>query len=194
MTSSNLPPKHYHPGAGCQRILDSARVLNTIGLKKGQSFLDVGCGNGYMSLAASEVVGSEGRIYAIDINAESIDMLKGEVKSRKIKNIEAIVADVTGKTPLAGESIEVCLMANVMHGFVENKEVPGVMKETSRILKYGAIIAVVDFKVDADLPRPPLNIRLSPEKVTAIITPYHYRQKQVVEVGTYHYAVIFAKE
>lgn len=192
--ASNLPPGHYHPGASTRSLLDAPKVLKAIGLKKGHSFLDAGSGSGYMSVAASDIVGSEGRVYAIDINKESIDALKEKINARSIRNTEALAADLTGKTPLADESINVCLMANVMHGFVENKEVSAVMKETTRVLKAGAILAVVDFKKLENIPGPPFPLKLSPEQMAALITPYHYLQKKVVEAGQYHYAVIFTRE
>ena len=187
-------PRFQHAGRSTQSLLDAKTVLKAIGLKTGDVFLDAGSGSGYLSLAASEIVGADGKVYAIDIDEPSIDTLKKAISDRKIKNIEAITADVTAKTPLAGESIDICLMANVLHGFVENQEVAGVLKEITRVLKTGATLAVVDFKKDASTPRPPVAIRLTPEQVAAIINPYHYQQKQVVEVGPYHYAAVFSKE
>ena len=188
---NNLPPRHHHAGGSTRSLLDAERVLKAIGLKKSDVFLDAGSGSGYLSLAASETVGSKGKVYAVDIHEPSIDTLKKEISDRKIKNIEAITADVTAKTPLADESIDICLMANVLHGFVENKEVAGVLKEITRLLKKGSVLAVVEFKKMDNIPGPPLSIKLAPDQVAAIITPYHYREKQVAEVGPYHYAAIF---
>ena len=190
----NPTPMHHHAGGSTRSLLDAERVLKAIGLKKNDSFLDAGSGSGYLSIAASEIIGNKGKVYAVDIDEPSIDTLKKEITNRRINNLTAIVADMTGKTPLAGKSIDVCLMANVLHGFAENNEVPGVMKEITRLLKAGASLAVVEFKKIADIPGPPLDIKLSPEQVAAIITPYHYRQERIVEVGTYHYAAVFTKE
>ena len=187
-------PGHHHAGGSTRSLLDAERVLTEIGLKKGDAFLDAGSGSGYLSIAASAIVGNEGQIHAVDIDETSIDTLKTEISSRKITNLTATVADVTGKTPLPGKSIDICLMANVLHGFVENQEVAGVMNELSRVLRTGATLAVVEFKKLENIPGPPLDIKLSPEQVAAIITPYHYRQQRVVEVGAYHYAAIFSKE
>ncbi|HLB27716.1 MAG TPA: methyltransferase domain-containing protein [Dehalococcoidales bacterium] len=192
--TDKLPLEHYHPGASTRSLLDAGKVLRTIGLKKGDSFLDAGCGTGYMSLAASEIVGANGEVYAVDIDKESIDSLKKEIAKKKIANLMALVADVTSKTPLESQSIDVCLMANVLHGFAANKEVPAVMKEINRVLKAGAILAVVEFKKIADIPGPPLSLKLSSEQTAAAITPYHYRQEKVAEVGRYHYAAVFTKD
>lgn len=190
----NPAPGHQHAGRSTRGLLNPERVLIEIGLKKGDTFLDAGCGDGYFSISASEIVGGEGRVYAVDIYEASIDALKREIGGREITNLKAITADITGRTLLASQSIDVCLMANVLHGFVENKEVAGALKEITRTLKTGATLAVVDFKKISNTPGPPLSIRMTPEEVAAIITPYHYQKKQVIEVGPYHYAAVFSKE
>ncbi len=186
-------PRHEHSGMSC-RGLRNPEIIRATDLKKGDSFLDVGCGEGHFSIAASESVGSKGRVYAVDIDEKAIITLKKEIAQKSITNIEAFTADITNNTPLASESIDVCLMANVLHGFVANKEVEGTLREITRVLKAGATLAVVDFKKISNTPGPPLSIRMTPEEVAAIITPYHYQQKSVIEVGPYHYAVIASKE
>ena len=72
-------------------------------------------------------VGSDGKVFAVDVYPDSIDIVKNEIKKRNIKNIEAIVADITKKLPLNENSIDLALMANVLHGFVDGGEVDQVM-------------------------------------------------------------------
>jgi len=43
-------------------------TLTRLGLKKGVTFVDLGCGYGTFTLAASSIVGSEGHVYAVDIS------------------------------------------------------------------------------------------------------------------------------
>ena len=138
--------KHFHHGRSSKEILDSNRVLSTIRLKKGDTFLDAGCGDGYMSIAASEIVGDEGKVYAVDVWEEPINIFKEKIESENIKNIEASVADITQKIPVDDESIDTLYMGNVLHGFVENNEVKNVMKEIKRVIKQGGSFAVVEFK------------------------------------------------
>ena len=184
----------HHAGHSTQTLLDAKEVLKAIGIKKGDVFLDAGSGSGYLSIAASEIVGEKGKVYAFDIDKSSIDFLNKEIGDRKLKNIEAIVADMTDKTPLSTHSVDICLVANVLHGFVENQETAGVMIEITRVLKFGGTLAIVEFKKIRDIPGPPLAIKLSPQQTAAVITPYRYRQTQVVEIGRYHYVSLFIKK
>ena len=186
--------KHVHHGRSTKEILDPNRVLSAIGLKKGDTFLDAGSGDGYMSLAASKIIGDEGKIYAVDAWEESINTFKEEIKKENIKNIETIVADIIQKIPIADESVDILYMGNVLHGFVENNEVEPVMKEIQRVIKEGGSFAVVEFKKIENSPGPPLHVRITPEEVEEIVKPYGFIVKEVEDVGTYHYAVISAKE
>ena len=186
--------KHFHHGRSSKEILDANRVLDTIGIKKGDIFLDAGCGDGYMSLAASKIVGEEGKVYAVDVWEESINAFKEKIESENIKNIEADVADITRKIPVDDDSIDILYMGNVLHGFVENNEVESVMKEIQRVIKQGGSFAVVEFKKEESTHGPPLHVRITPEDVEKIVKNYGFIVKEVEDVGTYHYAIISAKK
>lgn len=186
--------KHFHHGRSSKEILDSTRVLNTTELKKGDTFLDAGCGDGYMSVAASEIVGDEGKVYAVDVWEESINVFKEKIESENIKNIEASVADITQKIPVDDESIDVLYMGNVLHGFIENNEVENVMKEIKRVIKQGGSFAVVEFKKEESTHGPPLHVRITPEEVEEVVKNYGFAVNKVEEVGTYHYAIILVKK
>ena len=190
----NNRQEHVHFGRSSRALLDPAKVLMRIGLKSDDTFLDAGSGDGYMSLGASEIVGNEGKVFAVDAYEEAIVDFKKEIALRKIGNIQAFAADITKKTMLGAASIDVCLLANILHGFVANNEVEGALTEIGRVLKTGGILAVVEFKKIPDSPGPPLEIKLAPEDVAKVVTPYEFLQDRVTEVGPYHYAVIFVKK
>ena len=187
----NSPQGHHHAGKSSKAYLNAERVLQETGLKSGDKFLDVGCGEGYFSIAASKIVGNKGKVYAIDSYEESIVVLKQQIHRENIGNIEAIVADVTQKMPLPKAIIDVCLMANVMHGFLANGEVPSVMTEIARVMKVGSTLAVVEFQKVAGPPGPPISIRMTPEELEDLISGYGFKKNKVVEVGPIHYAAMF---
>ncbi len=168
-------------------------MLKELGIRIGSSFLDAGCGEGSFSLPASKMVGNKGRVYAIDISEEAVNLLKEEIEKRNIQNIEVFLADIGKNIPVENETIDVCLMANVLHGFVANKEVESILKGIFRVLKPDGMLGVVDFKKIEGPPGPPMSIRMTPEEVEEIISRYGFKKRKEVEVGKYHYAVIFNK-
>jgi len=42
------------------------KVLERIGIRKGQTVLDFGCGSGIYTIAVARIVGEQGRVYALD--------------------------------------------------------------------------------------------------------------------------------
>ena len=189
--SDNPPQGHRHAGMSSKAFLNAERVLQETGLKAGDIFLDVGCGEGHFSIAASKIVGSKGRVYALDSYEKSIAALKDQIRTEDIKNIEAILADVTRKMPLPDAIVDVCLMANVMHGFLANGEVHDVMTGVARVMKAGSTLAVVEFRKIDGPPGPPISIRMTPKELEALISGYGFKKNRVVEVGPIHYAAMF---
>jgi ubiquinone/menaquinone biosynthesis C-methylase UbiE len=189
--TKKLHKKHEHSGKSSKKILNAKKVIGMIGLEKGGSFLDVGCGDGYFSLEASKMVGKEGKVYALDVDDIGISSLRNEVSKKNIQNIEPIIADITGKIPLNDGIIDVCFMANVIHGFVENNEVENVFREVNRVLKPNGKIAVVEFKKNLGIAGPPRSIRLSPEELEKALGTHGFRKDKVVKAGFFNYLAIF---
>lgn len=134
-------------------------------------------------------MGENGKVYAIDVYSESVANIKKEVQEKGIKNLEVILADLTEKIPLDDNSIDLCVMANVLHGFAENDEVEEVMKEISRVIRPEGVFAVVEFKKMEGPPGPPFDIKLAPQYVEDILAQYGFEPVSTSEVGQYHYLV-----
>jgi ubiquinone/menaquinone biosynthesis C-methylase UbiE len=180
---------HMHHGKTSKNILSAGEVLKATELKLGDNFLDAGCGDGYISLEASSIVGDKGSVYALDVYPESIETVKKEIKTRNLGNMEAILADITKIIPLNTEIIDVVLMANVLHGFVAEREVEEVMNNISRVLKPGGVFAVVEFrKIEGNI-GPPYDVKVSPEDVFNILLEHGFDISDTQLVGKYHYIV-----
>jgi len=174
-------------------LVDSQAVLRMLGLRLGDSFLDLACGRGAYALAAAPGVGEEGRIYAFDLWPEGIELLKREASARGLRSIRAVVTDAAGKLPLEDASIDVCLVATVLHDFVEEGNHASVLKEVVRVLKPGGRLAVIEFMPIDGPPGPPRSIRLAPDDVLRILEPYGFVQKEEGKAGAYNYTMTFSR-
>ena len=74
-----------------QRALEAWR---SAGIGPGQTVLDVGCGPGYASLDLAELVGSSGRVVAIDKSERFLRALDVVCRERRIDNITTYPADL----------------------------------------------------------------------------------------------------
>ncbi len=109
------------------------------GIKAGSHILDYGCGSGFCTFPAAEIVGSQGMIYALDIHPSAIKIIEKKIKKHKLKNIQPILTE--NGTGLPNESIDIVLLFNVIF-MIKNQE--SVINELHRILKKGGIISVVN--------------------------------------------------
>ena len=175
-------------------LIDVDKFFKELDLQKGISFLDVACGRGAYCLAASEIVGEKGRVYGVDLWEEGIELLKAAADEKGIGNINAFVSNAGEHIPVADHSIDVCLMATVLHDFVEDQIEKEVLDEIVRVIKSGGILAIMEFmKIDGP-PGPPRHIRLSPEQVEDMLTPFGFMQEGIVDVGPYNYLMLFKKD
>jgi ubiquinone/menaquinone biosynthesis C-methylase UbiE len=184
---------HHHAGKSSRFFMEAEPVLDLLGISKGSTFLDAGCGDGFFTIAASSFVGAEGKIFAVDIFDEALDALRAELKDRKIGNVEVIKANLTKELPVEEGSVDFCLMANLLHGFVENREEEEVFRSLNRVLKKGGALAVVEFK-KVESHGPPLEVRLTPEETEAVVEMFDYKRRLKRDVGEFHYAMRFIKK
>ena len=60
------------------------RLLTAIVLEAGERVLDVGCGNGAISLEAARAVGPGGRVTGLDLSAPMLDVARGRAEEQGI--------------------------------------------------------------------------------------------------------------
>lgn len=183
---------HRHHGKTSRDILGAEEILNVINLKPGDKFLDAGCGDGYVSIEASKLVGSDGKIFALDVYPESIEGVTREIKEMGIENLEPILADVTDSIPLDDDSVDAVLMSNVLHGFGD-EELEVVLKNINRVIKKDGVFAVVEFRKVQSERGPPFDVRLHPSDVSEILTKHGYKVVKSEEIATLHYIVLGRK-
>jgi ubiquinone/menaquinone biosynthesis C-methylase UbiE len=183
------------PGAGKSSfdLIEPEKLLGALQLPKDITFLDLGCGAGNYTLAVAEVLGKHGVVVALDLWQPGLETLEERVAAGGHKNIQALLADISKIVPLGDESVDVCLLATVLHDLVEFAAADGALKEARRVLKPGGTLAVVEFDKVAGPPGPPLKIRLTPEEVENLVTPHGFQKTRTARVGPYNYLIIFTK-
>lgn len=168
-------------------------LFEELNLKKGCTFLDMACGPGEYSIAASKHVGDAGLVYAVDLWEEAIDALSKKVSALGLKNIRMMVGNVSQPLPIAAGAVDVCLIATVLHDFVQEGVAEKALEEAARVLKPKGLLAIVEFKKIEGPPGPPMRIRLSAEEVERWVLPHGFISLRGRSVGPYNYLVIFEK-
>jgi ubiquinone/menaquinone biosynthesis C-methylase UbiE len=175
---------HHHRGKSSERHLHKELILQALNIQPGQTILDAGCGNGYMAKIFSEKVTPAGKVYALDPDADRIEVLKKETQG---SNIEALVGDITKLTRISPSSLDLLYISAVVHGFSREK-MKDLSAEAQRLLKPKAILAIVEIDKKETPFGPPLNIRYSPEELQEIVP---LAPLQTVRAGEHFYMQIF---
>ena len=176
--------EHHHRGKSSENLLDKALILDTLRIMSGETILDAGCGDGYMSKAFSRALNNTGMVYALDPDEASIAVLKNESEGTRIR---ALVGDITTTTPLEDSSVDLVYLSTVFHGF-SPKQIEGFRNEVTRILKPQARLAIVEIDKRSTPFGPPMDLRFSPGDLQRQIplTP-----SLLVRAGEYFYMQVF---
>lgn len=178
---------HHHRGKSSENLLNKEVILQELDFFPGQTILDAGCGNGYMSKEFSRLLKNTGKVYALDPDDDAIEVLAGEVKG---SNITPISEDITKTTSLQSSSIDLIYLSTVLHGF-SRSQVRGFQEEVKRLLKPNGIFAIVEIKKEPAPFGPPMDIKFSPQELKEIFTLV---PKKTVEIGQYFYMQTFEKK
>lgn len=69
------------------------RFLNAAGIEKGMKVLDIGSGAGDVALTLAEIVGNDGSVVGVDVNAEILETARSRAETAGVTNVEFIAGD-----------------------------------------------------------------------------------------------------
>ncbi|MBI4267388.1 MAG: methyltransferase domain-containing protein [Chloroflexi bacterium] len=108
-------------------------------MQDGQIFLDYGCGTGDFTVVAAKLVGTEGKVYALDCFSRQLSIVKKKSRKKGLNNVVTILSD--GTTGLSDASVDVVWMCDVFH---EVREKRALLEELRRVLKEDGELVVYD--------------------------------------------------
>ncbi|MGE4385280.1 MAG: class I SAM-dependent methyltransferase [Endomicrobiaceae bacterium] len=186
--------KHEHSGCPKRTLENPHEILVKAGIQKGKYvLLDIGTGSGYLAVISAEIMGSGSTVYALDCNKETVKILEKELSNKGIKNIFALEADAVNKFPIKRDSADICIMSNVVHGFVPNREMEKILQNLNIVLKDDGKLIILDFKKDDLSFGPPLEMRLDIKELEDILEPYGYILINSFDAGVNQYCTVFKK-
>jgi ubiquinone/menaquinone biosynthesis C-methylase UbiE len=189
-----MPPKPIAAGKSSFDLIDFATFLSTVDLSGDIVLLDVACGAGNYAIEIARHMRDRGTVQAIDLWEEGIDRLRLRAGSLRLDNIDATVGDVSKSIPLDDASVDICLMATVLHDLVEDGTHEGALQEIRRVLKPDGCLAVVEFKKMPGPPGPPEKVRLSPEDLARLLAPLGFVHGETVELSNVTYLSQFTQD
>lgn len=116
-------------------------AVNALNLKPTDVVADMGAGTGYLSFLISPLV-PEGKVLAVDIQPEMLDIIDFLKKERNITNIEPVLGGVRNPN-LPKSSVNLALMVDAYHEFAYPREM---MLGIVKALKPGGRVVLIEYR------------------------------------------------
>lgn len=122
----------------------AAVIVDHLGLQPGMAVLDVGCGPGRLTIPVGQVVGKQGFVVAMDIQAGMIERAREKARAADLQNIRFLVAGV-GEGKLGRNQFDRGLLVTVL-GEIPDRQAG--LKEIFDAIKPGGILSVTEVVFD----------------------------------------------
>jgi ubiquinone/menaquinone biosynthesis C-methylase UbiE len=165
------------------------QLLKALALKRGMVVVDMGAGSGYFSFPMAARVGPKGRILAVDIQKEMLDIIRKRMKTRKVSNIEPVLGTITDPKLPAGK-VDLILMVDVYHEFSHPWEMTAAMVKA---LKVGGKLVFVEYRLED--PEVPIKLvhKMTQKQVIREMKPHSLKHTKTIDTLPWQHVMIFEK-
>lgn len=178
---------------GGKQLINTQEVFDKVNLSTGMNVACLGCGNlGYFILPAAEVIGRDGKAYAVDIQKAVLDSVRGKARLKGLINLTYVRANLeaTGSTKIDENFLDAAFLINVLF---QNKNYGLILAEAARILKKGGKLMVIDWKKGNGLLGPAPEMRVDPELIKKLALEVKLQLEEQTEYGEYFWGLLFKK-
>lgn len=132
----------------------TSKLVAQLGIKRGDTIADIGAGTGYFSRRLATNTGPSGRVFAVEIQPEMLDLLTNQTARAGITNVVPVLGTITDPK-LPPSSVDLAILVDVYHEFDHPWEM---MQSIVRALKTGGRVVFVEFRgEDPAVPIKPLH-------------------------------------
>jgi ubiquinone/menaquinone biosynthesis C-methylase UbiE len=121
-------------------------IMTSIGLLKGQAVADVGAGTGLFTPLLADLVGSTGKVYAVDIVPKFIDHIDQKINDKGLSQVETVLSSERS-IELPANSVDMVFSSDAYHHFVFYEDM---LSSMHKALKPGGVLIIVEFDIERD--------------------------------------------
>ncbi len=168
------------------------RLLEVVPVEPGQTIADIGCGPGYYTYRFSQMVGPEGKIFAVDLNDLHITYLSNLVEKLELANIQTVLSRVDDI--LVNEPVDLAFMCSLYHVTyltMTRAEKDSFIASIQRVLKPGGALVIVDNSPSAGDQMPYHGPHIAQELIEAQLTHYGFRLESFHQIIPQRYVQVF---
>ncbi|OGL66925.1 hypothetical protein A2856_00255 [Candidatus Uhrbacteria bacterium RIFCSPHIGHO2_01_FULL_63_20] len=174
-------------------LLDPVAVLAEAGLAVGQSYADFGAGTlGHFVFPASEMVGKDGKVWAVDILKGALAGIESRMKIEGVNNVKPVWGDIERVNGVAipDGSADLVSITNITSLV---KKSPGTLNEVKRVLTPRGTLLLVDWNKDGASFGPPAARRMDPDEIQAVARQAGFALAKAFRAGPHHWGLVLKK-
>jgi len=132
----------YTLGERIRRLFeDPFERMKEVGAASGLKVADVGAGKGFFTVAAAEIVGEGGFVFAVEPDADRIRMIKRRCDAARLTNVRFLEKKAEEMSQIVSESLDLVFSMYALHHF---DSLERGLSEIRRILRPGGRFYVID--------------------------------------------------
>jgi ubiquinone/menaquinone biosynthesis C-methylase UbiE len=117
-------------------------IVEALALSRGMTVADIGAGTGLFLPAFNRAVGSEGRVYAVDISPKFLAYLRERSEREQLERVEVVEA-LEDSVELSAASVDLAFVCDTYHHF----EYPrSTLDSLYTAIRAGGSLVVLDFE------------------------------------------------
>lgn len=182
---------YYKKGGNSLLYID--KIIDVAKIKEGMRVADFGCGaHGTFVFNASEIVGNEGTVYAVDVFKGALENIDKIIKSENYKNIKTIWSNLENykATKINSMTLDLSLLINVLH---QSDKKVDILREVIRLMKKGSKLLIVDWGEGASIMGPDKNNKINKENLIIALQRLGLNVEEEFVAGKFHFGLLLKK-
>ena len=164
------------------------RVIQALELKPSEVVADIGAGTGYFTFRIAPLV-PRGRVLAVDIQQEMLDIIRRRATDLDINNVETILGSETDPN-LPEESIDLAL---IVFSYTQFSHPFEMMQNVIQAVQPGGRVVLVEYRgEDPTIPRSPLH-KISEEQARQEMEAIGLRWRETRAILPQQHFIVFEK-
>lgn len=165
-------------------------------IRPGMTVADVGSGPGYFTFKFSDIVGSKGKVYAIETNPQHLDFLRNYVTKYNVSNVEVVTSSFEGiglDPSIRVDAVYMCSLYHNVYAAFTDEERDSFVGSIRRALNPNGTLIIVDNDMVEDDELPYHGPHISRELLINQLHYYGFELEQQFNFTVQRYVLVFRK-